>query len=73
MTKNLLLKAVHHFFKNTSTMNETNCMNLILSSLKYISAVRSQQEGPGPVVAFLCGVCMFSMCLSGFLLTVQRH
>ena len=36
------------------------------------SAVASQQEGPGfdPRVGrpgkFLCGVCMFSSCLSGF-------
>ena len=35
-----------------------------------VSAVASQQEGPGfvsgPARAFLCGVCMFSPCLRGF-------
>ena len=34
-----------------------------------VSAVASQQEGPGfvsgPARAFLCGVCMFSPCLRG--------
>ena len=35
-----------------------------------VSAVASQQKGPGfvsgPARAFLCGVCMFSPCLRGF-------
>ncbi len=41
-----------------------------------VSTVASQQESPGfdTQLAFLCGVCMFCLCLRGFLLgNLEEH